>query len=73
MTRSDLAKRLNIDIKTLSNWEKTKPELIKLINLGLSTEKQILNSKNFLKEMKDLQNKTEIDKSILKSCSIEIE
>ena len=66
MTKNDLAKRLNIDIKTLSNWEKSKPELIKLINLGLSVEKQIKNSKNFLNEIETLENKTEIDKLLLK-------
>ncbi len=66
MTKSELAKRINVDIKTLSNWENSKPELIKLINLGLSAEKHIINTQTFLKEMEMLKDKTEIDKSLLK-------
>lgn len=67
MTKGELAKRLNVDIKTLSNWEDTKPELIKLINLGLSTEKYIENTQSFLKNIKELKEKTEIDKALIKS------
>ena len=67
MTKSELAKGINVDIKTLSNWENTKPELIKLINLGLSAEKHINNTNDFLKEMENLKNKTEIDKELLKN------
>ena len=38
MNKKELAVRLDISLATLYNWEKTKPELIKLINLGLKTE-----------------------------------
>ena len=39
MNKNELCKKINISLKTLYNWEKTKPELIKLINLGLEKEK----------------------------------
>lgn len=33
--KKELAELINVDPKTLSNWEKTKPELIRLIMMGL--------------------------------------
>lgn len=41
INKKELAKRLNITTKTLYNWEENKPELIKLIKLGLEREKEI--------------------------------
>lgn len=41
MTKKELAERINVDPKTIKNWETSKPELIKLINLGLEVEKQL--------------------------------
>jgi len=38
MNKKELAVRLDISLATLYNWEKSKPELIKLINLGLKAE-----------------------------------
>lgn len=38
MEKKELAKRIKVSLATLYNWEKTKPELIKLINLGLKIE-----------------------------------
>ena len=38
----DLADRCNISEQTYYNWKKDKPELIKLINMGLDME-QLLN------------------------------
>jgi len=38
MNKKELAVRLDISLATLYNWEKSKPELIKLINLGLKVE-----------------------------------
>lgn len=43
MTKKELAERINVDPKTLRNWETSKPELIKLINLGLEVEKYLGN------------------------------
>ncbi|TKX31667.1 hypothetical protein [Campylobacter aviculae] len=35
MNKKEIAKRINVTITTLYNWQKTKPELIKLIEYGL--------------------------------------
>jgi len=42
----DLADRCNISEQTYYNWKKNKPELIKLINMGLDLEKLLKNHKN---------------------------
>lgn len=39
LTIKELSKRLNISEQTYHNWKKDKPELIKLINMGLDMEK----------------------------------
>lgn len=41
--REIIGKRINTNARTLFNWEKTKPELIKLIELGLEKEKELEN------------------------------
>lgn len=43
MNKKELAIRLDVSLATLYNWEKTKPELIKLVNLGLRDELAIDN------------------------------
>jgi transcriptional regulator with XRE-family HTH domain len=48
MTKKELAERINIDPKTLKNWETSKPELIKLIYLGLATEQHIQDVTEYL-------------------------
>lgn len=45
MTRQELAKLLNISRGTLNNWEKEKPELVRLINQGLALDEQIEETK----------------------------
>ena len=44
-TIKEIAKRCNISEQTYYNWKKDKPELIKLINMGLDMEK-LLNKYN---------------------------
>lgn len=39
ITIKDIAKRCNISEQTFYNWKKEKPELIKLIEMGLELEK----------------------------------
>lgn len=61
MTKKELAERINVDPKTIKNWETTKPELIKLINLGLEVEKHLgtmnkLNQANLDKTEIELLN-----------------
>jgi len=38
-TIKDISKRCNISEQTFYNWKKDKPELIKLIEMGLELEK----------------------------------
>ena len=42
----DLADRCNISEQTYYNWKKDKPELIKLISMGLDMEKLLIKYKN---------------------------
>jgi len=39
ITIKEIAKRCNISEQTYYNWKKEKPELIKLISMGLDMEK----------------------------------
>lgn len=39
MNKKTLAKRINVSLATIYNWEKEKPELITLIKNGLKFEK----------------------------------
>ena len=54
MTKKELAERINVDPKTLKNWETSKPELLKLIYLGLETEEHIKGTEDYLKVIKSL-------------------
>lgn len=51
MTKKELAERINVDPKTISNWEKTKPELIKLIYLGLAAEQHQKDVEEYLEKI----------------------
>ncbi|MDO4881690.1 helix-turn-helix domain-containing protein [Campylobacter concisus] len=57
MTRQELAEKLNITRNTLTNWEKEKPELIRLINQGLALDEQILETKKFLERLEKIREK----------------
>ena len=46
VTIKDIADRCNISEQTYHNWKKDKPELIKLINMGLDMEKLVEKYKN---------------------------
>lgn len=39
--KEKLSERFNISIATFYNWEKSKPELMKIIELGLQKEKEL--------------------------------
>ena len=55
MTRKELATELGISLRTLNNWEKEKPKLVKLINLGLNIEEQIKEAERNLKKLKEIE------------------
>ena len=54
MTKRDIAGFLNVDIKTLYNWQKNKPNLYKTVMLGLKTQEIIDKSQQNLDELKEL-------------------
>ncbi len=53
MTKKELAKRLNIDAKTLKSWEENRPEVMRLIRIGLATEQHINDVETYLSILKD--------------------
>lgn len=55
MTKEELAIELGISLKTLYNWEKEKPGLVKLINLGLTVEDQIEEAERHLERLKQIK------------------
>lgn len=57
MTKEELAEELGISLKTLYNWEKEKPGLVKLINLGLTVEDQIEEAERHLQKLKEMKEK----------------
>lgn len=57
MTRQELADKLNITRNTLTNWEKEKPELIRLINQGLALDEQISETQKFLEKLEKIKAK----------------
>jgi DNA-binding transcriptional MerR regulator len=65
MTRKELAEKLEVDPNTLRNWEKNKPELIKLINGGLLLERQIQEIEKNLHELKKIKEKADSGKLIV--------
>ena len=57
MNRQELAEKLNITRNTLTNWEKEKPELIRLINQGLALDDQISETQKFLEKLEKIKEK----------------
>ncbi|ASM37190.1 cobaltochelatase subunit CobN [Campylobacter sputorum subsp. bubulus] len=64
MTRQELAEILNISRNTLTNWEKEKPELIRLINQGLALDEQIEETKKYLEKLENIKFKAIHSKKI---------
>lgn len=56
MTRKELADELGISLRTLSNWEKEKPKLVKLVNQGLAIDEQVEEAERNLKRLREIQN-----------------
>ena len=66
MTRTELAKILNVTTHTLKNWERDKPELVRLINLGLQTDSTIDETRKLLKKLEEIEEKANSGKFELK-------
>ena len=57
MTKEELAELFGVTRQTLNNWEKEKPELVKIINLGLTVEDQIEEAERHLQKLKEMKEK----------------
>lgn len=66
MTRKELAEKLGISLRTLDNWEKEKPDLVKLINQGLALDESIEETKRHLERLEEIKNKSSNGKFQLK-------
>jgi transcriptional regulator with XRE-family HTH domain len=53
MTKKELAERLGIDVKTLDSWEEKRPEVMRLIRIGLAAEQHTKDVEKYLTELKD--------------------
>ncbi|WP_211437288.1 TetR/AcrR family transcriptional regulator [Campylobacter curvus] len=54
INKKELAKRINVTIPTLYNWEKTKPELIKMIENSYKYEQGESDAADFLRYFYEL-------------------
>lgn len=54
LNKKELAKKINVTIPTLYNWEKTKPELMKMIENSYKYEQGESDAAEFLKYFYEL-------------------
>jgi transcriptional regulator with XRE-family HTH domain len=66
MKREELAELLNVSRNTLANWEKEKPDLVRLINQGLALDESIEATKKHLEELEAIKLKANNGKFKLK-------
>lgn len=57
MTQRDMAIYLDIDVKTIRNWRKNKPNLYKIVMLGFAAEETIQKSKQNYENLQEIVNK----------------
>ena len=55
VNRQELAELLNVSRNTLNNWEKEKPELVRLINQGLALDEQVEETKKYLEKLEQIR------------------
>jgi len=56
MTKEELATLLGTTRQNLNKWEKERPDLVRLINLGLSVEDQINEAERHLEKLKAIRD-----------------
>ena len=56
MTRKELSKTLGISLRTLDNWEKEKPDLVRLINQGMALDQSIEETRKHLERLEQIKN-----------------
>ena len=57
MTKQELADLIGVSRPTLNTWEKEKPELVRLINLGLQTDRQIEETRKLLEKLEEVEQR----------------
>ena len=57
MTQRDMAGYLGVDVKTLRNWRKEKPNLYKIIMQGFAFEEAIESAKENYEKLEALKEK----------------
>lgn len=66
MTREELAELLGISLRSLDNWEKEKPDLVRLINQGLALDESIEEIKRHLQKLEEIKKEASNGKFKLK-------
>lgn len=66
MKREELAELLNVSRNTLANWEKEKPDLVRLINQGLALDDSIEATEKHLERLKQIKDEASNGKFKLK-------
>ena len=66
MTKQELADLIGVSRPTLNQWEKDKPELVRLINLGLQTQNTMEETKKLLEKLEKIEEKANSGKFELK-------
>jgi hypothetical protein len=56
MTQRDMAGILNVDVKTLRNWRKHKPELYKKVLQGFKLEEAVQEAKEHYERLEKIAN-----------------
>ncbi|MAD42429.1 MAG: hypothetical protein CL623_08570 [Arcobacter sp.] len=54
MTQRDMAGFLDVDVKTIRNWRKNKPNLYKIIMQGFAIEETIKKAEENITELKEI-------------------
>lgn len=57
MTQRDIAGILSVDVKTLRNWRKDKPELYKKVMQGFQFEEAVKEAKEHYERLKRLADR----------------
>jgi transcriptional regulator with XRE-family HTH domain len=55
LTREELADMFNVSRQTLTNWEKEKPDLVRLINQGLALDESIEETRRHLERLEQIK------------------
>ncbi|WP_457746557.1 MerR family transcriptional regulator [Sulfurimonas sp.] len=66
MNKQELAKMMGISLKTLYNWEKEKPDLVRLINQGLALDQSIEETRKHLERLEQIKENASNGKFNLK-------